>query len=150
MKDRTISKDLASAYLDTIYVFDDENEEIVIRVGKASPDLARLMKKHGVNSAAFLTAFNPYSVPSTTAENISNQNRLIADIHTLGLETISGKGIDPFDVWPSENSVLALGISLQDAECLADQYRQNAFLWITGNDGYVELNLRHPIERSRA
>jgi hypothetical protein len=150
MKNRVISKDLASAYLDAIYVLDGENGDIVIRVGKASSDLARLMKKHRVNSAAFLTAFNPYSMPSTTAENISNQNHLVADIHALGLEGIFGKGIDPSDVWPSEKSVLALGISLQDAERFADQYRQNAFLWITGSGGYVELNLRHPIERSHA
>ncbi|QWD60753.1 DUF3293 domain-containing protein [Polynucleobacter sp. MWH-UH35A] len=145
---RTISENLASAYLDACYVVHSENGGTVIRVDQVNPNLARLMKKHGVNSAAFLTAFNPYSQPATEAENISNQNSLLADIGALGLKSVLGEGSDPRKIWPSERSVLALGISLQDAERLADRYQQNAFLWIAGDEGSVELNLRYPVERS--
>lgn len=147
---RVISEALVSAYLDAIYVVHGESGDIVIRPSPVNPDLSVFMKKHGVNTAAFLTAFNPYSVPLTVAENISNQNRLLADIQTLGLESISGEGMDPSDLWASEPSVLALGITLADAERLADLYQQNAFLWAASEDGFVELNLRHPVERSYA
>ena len=102
------------------------------------------MKIRGVTSAAFLTAFNPYSVLLTAEENLHNQHSLISDIHSLGLTSIAGEGSDSSNLWPSEPSVLALGISLQSAELLADRYGQNAFLWISSDDGFVSLNLRYP------
>jgi hypothetical protein len=40
---------------------------------------------------------------------------------------------------------LALGISLVDAEYLADQFGQNAFIWMNTNDAFVSLRLRFEI-----
>jgi len=147
MSDRIhiITHDLAKAYQEALYVIHGEGGDIWLRVGQASLGLASLMKIYGVKSAAFLTAFNPHSIPVAAEVNVKNQNSLIDDIHALGLRHISGEGGDPCHIWPSEPSVLVLDISHQNAELLADRYRQNAYLWISGDDGLVNLNLRYPV-----
>ena len=141
----TISPELLRAYRAAIYVIYADEGDIVLKVDEASADLAKLMKKYGVTSAALITAFNPYSVLSTAEENVRNHNRLIANIHSLGLKIMAAEGADPSHIWSSEPSILILEISLEDAECLADRYQQNAFLWIPRDDGFVSLNLRHSI-----
>ena len=128
-----------------IYVIYQDGGDILLKIDEANSDLAALMKSHGVTSAALITAFNPHSVPSTAEENIRNHNALIADIHGLGLKGLDAEGSDPSHVWSSEPSILILGISLSDAEGLVDRYQQNAFLWIPRDDGFVSLNLRHPV-----
>jgi hypothetical protein len=147
MTDRVhnIPQELAKAYQEARYVIHGEGGDISLRVSQPSLELASLMKMYGVKSAAFLTAFNPHSILATAEVNVSNHNALIDDIHTLGLKLISGEGGDPSRIWPSEPSVLVLDISRQNAELLADRYRQNAYLWISGDDGLVNLNLRYPV-----
>jgi Protein of unknown function (DUF3293) len=142
---KKISAELEKAYREAFYVIHWGDENIVLKVGHANPELAALMKIHVTTSAAFLTAFNPYSILSTTEENLHNQHSLISDIHSLGLIGIVGEGGDSSNLWPSEPSVLVLGISLQNAELLADRYGQNGFLWISSDDGFVVLNLRYPV-----
>lgn len=143
--DHAISPELAKAYREALYVIHGEDGRIPLKVGQSSPELTSLMKSHGVKSAAFLTAFNPHSILETAEVNVANHNALIADINALGLKSIFGEGGDPLRLWPSEPSVLVLGISHQNAELLAERYGQNAYLWIAGDDGLVNLNLRHPL-----
>lgn len=147
MTDRvhSIPHELARAYQEALYLIHGEGGDISLRVSQPSLELASLMKMYGVKSAAFLTAFNPHSILATAEVNVSNHNALIDDIHTLGLKLISGEGSDPSRIWPSEPSVLVLDISRQKAELLADRYRQNAYLWISGDEGLVNLNFRHPV-----
>lgn len=142
---REISADLVRSYRDAQYVIHGDFGGITLKVDESSPKLCELMKMYEVKSAAFLTAFNPFSVLLSPEENTKNHNALIADISSLKLKQISGEGGDPSGDWSKELSILVLGISLQDAECLADRYRQNAFLWITSDDGIARLNLRFPI-----
>ena len=136
---------LAKAYREALYFIHGEDGDIQLRVDQTSLGLALLMKDHGVRSAAFLTAFNPYSILEVAEVNLSNHNALIADVHALGLRSISGDGGDPLHLWPSEPSILVLGISHQNAELLAGRYGQNAYLWIEGDDGLVNLNLRYSV-----
>jgi hypothetical protein len=144
----TISAATVKAYHDALYVVYSKDKDICLRAGQSSSELVELMKIHGVNSAAFLTAYNPYSVISRAEENIIYQKSLIADIESLGLASIAGEGVDNLHVWPSEPSILALGIRLDDAQLLADKYQQNAFLWISGEDALVSLNLRYLVQSS--
>lgn len=141
-----IPAELERAYRDAVYVVHAKDKNIHLKVGDSNSEMGDLMRLHGVKSAALITAFNPRSVLVTAQENVRNHNALVADINVLGLESLSGEGGDVSNAWPSEPSVLALGISLQDAELLSDRYRQNAFLWIAGSDGSVRLNLRYPVE----
>lgn len=140
-----IPPELAKAYHEALYVIHGESGDIQLRVGQPSLELVSLMKMYGVKSAAFLTAFNSHSIFAAAEVNVKNQNALIDDIHTLGLRHISGEGGDPSHLWPSEPSVLVLDISHQNAELLADRYRQNAYLWISGDDGLVNLNLCYSV-----
>ena len=140
-----IPLELAKAYRETSYVIHGEDGDIQLKVGQPSLELATLMRKHGVKSAALLTAFNPHSILLTTEANVRNHNSVIADVQSLGLKSISGEGGDPSKLWPSEPSILVLGIPLPGAEILADRYGQNGYLWITCDDGVVNLNLRYPI-----
>lgn len=143
--DRTIPPELLGAYRAAIYVIYWDVSDIVLKIDELNPDLAALMKSYGVTSAALITAFNPHSFLSTAEENVRNHNALIADIHAFALTSLAAEGSDPSHVWSSEPSILILGISLEDAEHLADRYQQNAFLWIPRDDGFVSLNLRHPV-----
>jgi hypothetical protein len=142
---RMISPELVKAYCDASYVIYGEDGDIQLRVNQPCLELTALMRKHGVRSAALLTAFNPHSILSTTETNVRNHNALIGDLQSLGLKSISGEGEDPSKLWPSEPSVLVLGIPLPSAELLADRYGQNGYLWIASDDGVVNLNLRYPI-----
>jgi hypothetical protein len=143
--DHNIHPELLRAYRTAIYVIYGDGKDIVLKIDEVNLDLSALMKKHGITSAALITAFNPHSVLSTTEENVRNHNALIADIHALGLKSLAAEGSDPSHIWSSEPSILILGISLADAESLADRYQQNAFVWIPRDDGFVSLNLRHPV-----
>lgn len=143
--DRIIPPELAKAYREALYVIHGEGGHIQLRVGQSSPELTTLMKSHGVKSAAFLTAFNTHSILEAGQVNVANHNALIADINALHLKSIFGEGGDPLHLRPSEPSVLVLGISHQNAELLAERYGQNAYLWIAGDDGLVNLNLRYPL-----
>jgi hypothetical protein len=143
--EHAISPELAKAYREALYVIHGEGRDIQLRVDQLSPELATLMRGHAVKSATFLTAFNPHSILETAEVNVANHNALIADINALGLKSILGEGRDPLHLWPSEPSVLVLGISHQNAELLAERYGQNAYLWIAGGDGLVNLNLRYPV-----
>lgn len=143
--DHAIPSELLSAYRAAIYVIYGDEGDIVLKIDEVNPDLAALMKKYGITSAALITAFNPHSALSTTEENGRCHNALIADIHALELKSLAAEGSDQSHVWSSEPSILILGISLEDAEHLADRYQQNAFLWIPRDDGFVSLNLRHPV-----
>lgn len=141
----TISPELLGAYRAAIYVIYGGGESIVLKIDEVNQGLAVLMKKYGVTSAALITAFNPHSLLSTAEENVRSHNALIADIYALRLKSLNAVGSDPSHVWSSEPSILILGISLMDAERLADRYEQNAFVWISSDDGFASLNLRHPV-----
>lgn len=140
-----ISPQLAQSYRDAVYVVHLGTRAVVLTVGQVSDELSGLMRERNVVSAAFLTAFNPHSVIANEQKNALQHSALIADLNALGCECIAGEGGDSQNLWPKELSILALDIPLEGAELIADRYQQNAFLWISSNDGLVSLNLRYPI-----
>jgi len=142
---RGISPKLIKAYREAIYVVHLGDREIALQVGKVSAELAELMKDWEVTTAAFLTAFNPYSQVVDPTENELRQKKMWTDAQPMCPKIFPGIGRDKNDQWPHELSMLALGIHLEDAQTLADRYEQNAFLWISNEQGFVSLKLRHPI-----
>ena len=145
LKIRTISPRLIKAYREAVYVVHLGDREIALQVNKASSQLAELMKEWEVTTAAFLTAFNPYSQTLDAQENEARQKRMWADALPLCPKIFPGIGRDKDDQWPHELSMLTLGIHLEDAKALANQYEQNAFLWVSNEQGFVSLKLQHPI-----
>ena len=103
--------------------------ELVLKVDRYSPGLALLYERWGVTSAAFITAWNPHSQPASRAENTERDTRLFAELRGLGLTCMEGQGSDPAGHWPSEDSLLVLGLARPSAMEIGERYAQNAIVW---------------------
>lgn len=128
-----------NAYLATDYKV-IAAEPFVLNIGRVSPELARWLKLNRTDSAAFITAWNPFGELVSDSENRAAQQRLLAEIKTLGLRYLDGEGRDPSGRWPGESSFLVFGISLEVAKKLAGQFRQNGFVY-AGSDATPRLVL---------
>ena len=124
----TISKELWQAYLETDFKVFAVNP-FTLKVGQYSEDLNSIIKKSKYSSAAFITAYNPYSQQLSDAENVARQEQLKIEIAKRGLTTIEGVGQHPSNQWPGEPSLLILGLNKAAAATLARQLEQNAFVW---------------------
>ena len=140
----SISPNLIRAYREAKFVV-QSNTPITLLVGQCNKDLSALLRDHKKTTAAFITAFNPFSKVQTDQENLQAQNELLTDIKRLGFEAINGYGQDNAEEWPREDSILIIGLTESQAETLADKYSQNAFIWIGSTDAFPALRLRHPI-----
>lgn len=141
---RTISPELIRAYLEAHYIVLDEGREIRLHVGTVNLELERLMSNKNVHTASVLTAYNPYSEVKTKQENELAQMQLRQRLEELGIATLEAVGRDAMERWEPEPSVLALDLTLKEAETLADEFGQNAFIWIPKQDAVIELCLRYP------
>ena len=93
-----------------------------------SPELKRLLKKHCVSNAAFITAWNPYSKTLSSEENKARNSMLENELKLLSLKFIEGFGQDPLGKWAGEDGFLVLGISLEVSKKLGVQFDQNAIV----------------------
>lgn len=133
----TLPPDLMQAFFDTHYIVHHE-APFVMHIGQPCPELKNLMAQHNALSAAFITAWNPFSQTLHAKENQESQDDLKANIKKRGLICIDGIGKHPSNNWPGEVSVLVLGLALEAAKSLARHYEQHAFVWAAG-DGVPEL-----------
>lgn len=103
---------------------------ITLLIGSESPELDAILLISGLESAIFITAWNPFSEMKSDPENRKLNDKLKTDLFNLLPENrvISGFGEDPSGEWPGEDSFLALGISLEEGIRLARKYQQNAFV----------------------
>jgi hypothetical protein len=122
-----ISQELIDAYTATSYVVECQ-PEFTLRVGNHSEALASLYATTGVNTACFITAYNPFSVLLTTPHNVARQAELLNDLAGLKLKFVFGYGQGKDSDW-REASVLVLGITHEESMRLAVKHEQNAFIW---------------------
>lgn len=125
---------LAEAYLRTTYRVWAPGQELQLQVGREDPGLAKLLREAWVQGAALLTAWNPGSQPCTRAVNESAQQRLLAELSRAGKPWLPARNepratVATGEDW-TEESVLALDLTLPTARALAARYGQVAFLWI--------------------
>lgn len=111
-----------------------------LAVDAPSAELVACHRAHGVARSAFLTAWNPGSVPAPAAQNRTAAVCLEAQLLARGYRLIGGQGIDPAGQWPAEDSVLVLGIGRAEASAIARQYGQAALIH-AGRDGVPRLVL---------
>jgi hypothetical protein len=142
---KTVHPNLVRAYREAIYIVNEGGDAIALKVGEVSHALATLMRVHKVQTAAIITAYSPYSEIQPSADNERMQAALVAELKVTAAVCFDAIGTDPEDNWEPEASTLALGITLVEAECLADQFGQNAFIWINTADAFVSLRLRFEI-----
>jgi Protein of unknown function (DUF3293) len=135
----TIPLELIQAFRETAYRV-EAPEPFVLSIDERSEPLGQLYSAHSVSSCAFITAWNPYSESLSAEENSTRQIQLAKDVRELGLKLIEGEGKHPDGLWPGEASYLVLGLSLDEAQKLGQQYQQNAILWC-GADAIPRLVL---------
>jgi hypothetical protein len=132
-----VPSELAQAFAETHYIVHDQ-APFVMHIGQPCPELKALMAEHNALSAAFITAWNPFSQNLPARENKTRQDELKADLKKRGLICIDGIGKHPSNKWHGEDSVLVLGLRLEAAKSLARHYEQHAFVW-AASDGVPEL-----------
>ena len=121
--------DLISAYEVTNFHVKAE-PAFTLNVGKASEELKALFKQNKVTSAAFITAWNPYSKSLSVKENQARNDQLKNELIIRSLKFIDGFGQDPLGQWSGEDSFLVLGIDLEASKKLGNQFEQNAIVWM--------------------
>lgn len=116
---------LKPAYEATDYRVGDR---FTIRCGERSPSLDALLAESGHDTWAFITAWNPGSTALDTAENLRRMTDLSDRIALLGLPTLEGEGVGTGGDWPSEPSLLVLGIGASEAVELGRAFGQVAIV----------------------
>jgi hypothetical protein len=130
-----------NAYLAAIYRIDGR-PPIDMKIGEKNHAVAALLASHGVKSAVFVTAFNPFGRELQAQENAARQEALEACIAALKLAALSGAGMDPKQIWTAEASLFVLGACTQTADDLMSAFEQNAVVCVDA-EGVAQLRL-HP------
>ena len=120
--------ELEKKYIETIYSVFINDDKVDFKIGDLVPGaINQLIEKE--QSAVVLTAWNPKSQPLSEKHNKKRNNELLLAVqqkHTV-LKAL-GKGSDLS--WPAEESFFVIGLSNNEAEQLAIDYEQNAYVWI--------------------
>ena len=120
-----ISAALIKEYKASDFIFYPENGIDVIKVGKKNKYLDKILKEQKIKSAVFITAWNPFSKNLTPKQNKKNQDSLIRFLIKKKIQIIYGQGRSP-DLKCFEDSILALGVSKEDAIKFGKKFKQNA------------------------
>ena len=141
----SLDQDLIKAYQATAYnVFTPPS--FTLTVGEADENLRNLYDAAGVNSAAYITAWNPRSVATDHERNMAANADLISIVEAKGFQWIPGEGKGSIGDWPPEQSILILGLSRGMAKRLGHRFRQNAIVW-AGETANPELIMLMPFIR---
>jgi len=134
---------LWEAYQRTAYVVASK-EPITIRLGWNPRPLRRLLRTHKVSEWAFITAWNPGSVPLPETEN-ARRNEALASQLRRRWTLIEGHGVGDDGTTPPEASFLALGIGREAAVAAARRYGQLAIVRGTLQTGAELVPCEPPI-----
>ena len=134
-----IPKELIDAYRATNFRV-LEPVSFVLRIGEFSPVLEDLYRDRSVSSAAFLTAWNPYSNETEAVDNEMANDTLKRVLKEEQIIFYEGIGEDPTGEWSGEPSVFALGLFREKAISIGRAFNQNSIVWI-GSDAVPELVL---------
>ncbi len=128
---------LIAAYRAAEYVvLPPAGEPIVLRIGQATPELARLAtileadrtSSDGSIPWAFLTACNPSSTLLPDDENLRRLDRLRAELVALGLSVCDGVGRDVQWLWTAEPSLVVLHLDSSRACAVGRRWEQHAIV----------------------
>lgn len=124
-----IASELMRAYNATIFVVFSETE-LPLRVGVLSSDADLLLVRHGAESAAVVTAWNPFSQTLSPDQNSARQASLTRAVEQAGLAWLTTEGRDPDGKWPSEQSLCVFDAPGPLVKGWMRQFGQNAILSI--------------------
>lgn len=137
--DSALDPAMIQAYRETHYRVDG-SREYTLRIGHYSEALQHAHHLHEVTCSAYITAYNPYSVTKTEAENVRLQQALEQELLDRKWVFQRGFGQHPANGWPAEPSVLIFGLNLDAAKELGRRFEQNALVW-NGADAVPRLVL---------
>jgi hypothetical protein len=123
---------LLIAYRTTRYRVSAPGRDLLLTVDRHDAELAKLLREAWTDSAALITAWNPRSRRQEDTRNRALQAQLVRELEADGHPCLPGRNEAPIGDaidW-TEDSVLALGITLEKARAVAARYGQYAFLWI--------------------
>lgn len=122
-----LKNELKKAYLDTTYsVFIDKNK-YPVNIEKPLPFVINSLINEE-QSAAIITAWNPKSKLLSVEENIKRNTKLNAKLKNYTVFKAEGQGEDLS--WLAEESFFILGINKKEANILAIEYEQYAYVWL--------------------
>jgi hypothetical protein len=120
---------LEAAYRNTnFWVEDAPGGSFCIRVGTLCPELDRILADLGVSDWAYITAYNPGSELVGEEENTQRMLMLEKQLRGLTYVIFHGKGVAPMGGWPSEPSLLVLGIVAAQAREIGAAVGQKAIV----------------------
>jgi len=131
---------LIKAYQNTHYIVHDGPKDFVLRVSINSLELKFLYEKHNAKTAAYISAFNPYSQITSPELNTQAHTQLKTICTNRNYIIYEGDGTDSSGLWKPEKSLLLLGLSFSEACQLGTDFQQNAILF-AGNDPTPRLIL---------
>ena len=100
-----------------------------IRVDCPVPSLDRLLDAQNQRCWAYVTAWNPQSKRLADAKNREANELLRRELQDAGYTVYSGRGKPDDPAWEPETSMLAIGVSREEALQLGRRFRQNAVVW---------------------
>ena len=120
---------LRSAYLSTTYrAFIVNQDQLDLIVGQSNHALDQLLSTGGLDSYAFITAWNPFSKTVSDEENHTANKALKSELGQYRIYEGIGIPKQP-SKWEGEQSFLILGINREEATRLGTKYQQNAIIY---------------------
>jgi len=119
---------LEEAYRRTSYDVRAPEGTIRLRIGERPAMLDALLERHGAETWAFITAWNPGSFRLPRAENERSNRDLQERLLRMGYTAIPGAGTGDDEAWEPEESFFVPGIPRTTALELGRFYRQMAIV----------------------
>jgi hypothetical protein len=129
-----IKTQLEQHYLDTIYSVLINEQQYNIKITEDVPSaIKEILELAKEKTAVILTAWNPKSKLLSSQENKERNKKLDLTLRNNDYPVFKalGKGDN---LWPAEESFFIIGIKKEDAEQLAVEFGQNAFVWIDSEE----------------
>ncbi len=117
---------LRECYFQTDYRFTYGRKIITIRLETDNLALKKFLEEEGIESWAYITAWNPHSLPMPEYFNRKQQGLLREKVKSFQLYEGEGKGL--LGDWPPEESFFIAGIGRWEACELGREFGQNAIL----------------------
>jgi hypothetical protein len=124
-----LSDELICAYQQTSFLADTSRGHLCLRIGVSNPALDALLSAERARSWAYVTAYNPGSMPLGESENAKRQRVLEQAVREAGFLFFYGTGIGDDAQWPPEPSLLILGITRDQAVDLGRRFGQRAIVY---------------------
>ncbi len=128
---------LVEHYRRTEYRVADAGYAFTLHVDQACAALLECMQHFKVSAAAYITAWNPRSEPTSSARNEAAQRALASEVIERGWRLLYGEGVGADASWAPEPSLLVLGIAFDAACGLGRKYGQNAIVYARAAGGAV-------------